>query len=99
MKLKISYPSPGEVQDMKKENSCVSCSGSGYYDSLNRWGRHITCSACGGTGNKTPDVKLEEHVTCYACDGEGYDDEELDNNGDLILCHICDGAKTVTVEW
>lgn len=92
MKLQISRLSPSEVQQEKKDDECVSCSGSGYYDRLNKHGRAITCGACGGTGKNIPEMKAEDYETCYACDGEGYDDEELDDEGELIPCTVCDGT-------
>jgi len=32
------------------EERCCACNGSGWYDNLDRWGRHIKCGACRGTG-------------------------------------------------
>lgn len=33
-----------------KMKVCVACSGSGYYDSTNKWGRVPKCYSCSGTG-------------------------------------------------
>jgi len=32
------------------EERCCACNGSGWYDNLDRYGRHIKCGACKGTG-------------------------------------------------
>lgn len=89
MKLNISHSSSAVETSTPQ---CVSCSGSGWHDSLNKWGRNVKCGACNGTGKELPELELSRTETCYACDGEKYDDEELDADGELIPCYTCNGT-------
>ena len=38
---------------VKRDNRCVACNGSGWYDSTDSKGRPIPCGACEGTGQNS----------------------------------------------
>ena len=41
-------------RDNERDTRCTACSGSGWYDAVDRRGRHIKCGACQGTGKDKP---------------------------------------------